>query len=259
MSNKEYEYGGLVAKSWDFIRGDTSDFPDRHYFREFIEENGEPSLIVGCGTGRLLLEYLAAGIDVEGVDVSPEMIEICLQKASRQSLKANVHIQAMEMLDLPRKFKSIIVPSDSFQLVPDINEANDALKCFFDHLLPRGKLVMAIWHILKEGTGEWGDWWLVSEKEGFSEGKGIRRWERSRFDSKTQLRHTENRYEIFDGEEVVYSEFHQRSPELRNYSIRQLTEMLEQNGFLDVKAFSGFTSKPASEEDGGFCISGSKS
>lgn len=60
-----------MASSWDFLRGDTASFPDRGFYRDWIGRSGEPALIVGCGTGRLLLEYLADGLDVDGVDVSP--------------------------------------------------------------------------------------------------------------------------------------------------------------------------------------------
>ena len=258
MGNNEYEYRGLIARGWDFLRGDTTKFPDREYYREYIKNGGEPSLIVGCGTGRLLLDYLADGFDVEGIDVSPEMLEICKQKAAQQSLKAAVHVMAMELMDLPRRFNLIIVPSSSFQLVPDLAAAKKALKRFSRYLLPGGQLVISIWHILKEGTGEWGEWWQVAEREGFEEGKSLRRWERSRYDSNTQLRHTESRYEVLKNGEVVYSEFHQRSPELRNYSLSQLTEMLESAGFLNVRAFSGFTNEPATEDDEVFCIFGSR-
>lgn len=258
MSDSDYEYRGLIARGWDFLRGDTSDFPDRQFYRDFIERDGEPTLIVGCGTGRLLLEYLADGLDVEGLDNSPEMLEICKQKAIEQSLEVTVHAQAMESIDLPREFRTILAVSASFQLVPDLAKAENALDGFFKHLLPGGTLIMSIWHIKDEGKGEWGDWRKVAEKEGFQDGKTLRRWERSLYDSSTQLRHTENRYEILDGSEVVFTEMHSRSPELRNYSLLQLTGMLEESGYAGVHAVSEFSSEPASEDDEVFCVLGKK-
>ena len=50
-----------------------------------------------------------------------------------------------------------------------------------------------------------------------------------------------------------------RSPELRNYSIHQLQEMLENAEFVDVHAVSEYTTDPATDGDGSFCIFGTKS
>jgi len=56
------------------------------YFQRYIERGGGPALDVACGTGRLLLPYLRAGLDVDGCDVSPDMIELCRAKAAREGL-----------------------------------------------------------------------------------------------------------------------------------------------------------------------------
>lgn len=258
MNDGDYEYRGLVARGWDFLRGDTSEFPDRQFFRDFIEGGGEPALIVGCGTGRLLLEYVADGLDVEGLDNSPEMLEICKQKAVQQGLQVTLYTQSMASMDLPRTFRTIIVPSTSFSLVPDLIEAGNALNRFFKSLLTGGTLVISTWHITDEGNGEWGEWWQVAEKDGFEDGKTLRRWERSMYDSNTKLRHTENRYELVENGEVIFTEMHRQSPEFRNYSVGQLTAMLKESGFTGVYAVSGFSNEPASEDDEGFCIIGKK-
>lgn len=88
MSNKDYEYHGMIASSWDLLRGDTANIPDRKFFRDVIKRSGEPVLIVGCGTGRLLLEYLADGIDVDGVGISPEMRDYTLAQLSEMFRRA---------------------------------------------------------------------------------------------------------------------------------------------------------------------------
>lgn len=164
MSNVDYEYRGMIASSWDLLRGDTSNYPDRGFFRDVIKHNGEPALIVGCGTGRLLLEYLADGIDVDGVDASPEMLAICQHKANQRSLEVRLYTQSMEILDLPRRYRSIIVPSSSFSLVTDLDGARRKLQRFHQYLQPGGILAISIWHITSEDSGEWGQWRLVAEK-----------------------------------------------------------------------------------------------
>lgn len=77
LDDQDYEYRGLLAQTWDLFRGDTSQWPDRLFYREFISQHGGRMLDVGCGTGRLLLDYLMDGVDIEGVDNSPEMLTLC--------------------------------------------------------------------------------------------------------------------------------------------------------------------------------------
>src|SRR6185436_3675545 len=98
-----YEYHGLMAEAWDLLRGDYSGWPDRPFYLEAIRRFGEPALDVGCGTGRLLLDYLAQGVDCEGVDNSPEMLAICEEKARAAELTPTLYEQQMEELDLPRR------------------------------------------------------------------------------------------------------------------------------------------------------------
>jgi SAM-dependent methyltransferase len=63
-----------MASTWDLFRGDTSAWPDRFFFKDMIEQHGQPVLDVGCGTGCLLIDYGSAGVEVEGVNNSPERL-----------------------------------------------------------------------------------------------------------------------------------------------------------------------------------------
>jgi len=139
---QDYEYGGMLAKTRDLLRGDTSQWQDRLFYREFIDQQGGRVLDVGSGTGRLLLDYLADGVDIEGVDNSPEMLDICREKADAIGLKPSVYLQSMTDLDLPRRYRVIIVPSSSFQLVIEMGDARQTMENFFRHLEPGGLLIM---------------------------------------------------------------------------------------------------------------------
>lgn len=185
MADTDYEYRGLHASTWDLLRGDTSGWPDRVLFRDLILQSGQPALDVGCATGRLVLDYLAEGLDVDGVDLSPEMLSICCEKARARGLQPSLYLQEMERLDLPRCYRTIIVASSSFQLVTDRDAAAEAMRRFFGHLGRGGTLVMPFM-LLYTGespgpiVGE--DWKLIRERVRPEDGALVRRWSRSTYD-----------------------------------------------------------------------------
>jgi len=261
--NRDYEYRGLMAQAWDLLRGDYSTWPDRPFYRAIIERQGGAALDVGCGTGRLLLDYLAAGLDVDGVDNSPEMLAICREKAGASSIDVSGRLfeQGMESLELPRRYATIIVPSSSFQLLTDEAAARVALRRFFEHLAVGGVLVMPFMSKLWPGEKtpmqmEWSAWHKIGEKERPEDGATIRRWIRTRYDHERQLEHEENRYEVLAAGEVVETELHQRSPAVRWYSQPQAAELYERAGFLGVRLTAGFTEEPATPADATFCVFG---
>ena len=134
MTLPEYEYKGLIAEAWDVFRGDTSNWPDRHFYLAAIQNYGQPVLDVGCGTGRLLLDYLQLEIDIDGVDNSPEMLAICQSKAEKLGLSPKLYEQYLEKLDLPRKYQTILVPSSSLQLIIDPDSVDQAMKQLYSLL-----------------------------------------------------------------------------------------------------------------------------
>ena len=176
MTQPEYEYHGLMAKTWDLFRGDTSKWEDRGFFLEIIHEKGQPVLDVGCGTGRLLLDFMAQGIDIDGVDNSPEMLALCREKAGAMGLTPRLYENSMESMRLPRQYQTIIVPSSSFQLVLEPADAQRAISNLFEHLLAGGNLVMPFMQVWTRGEPLESDWQLSGEKTRPEDGAIYRRW-----------------------------------------------------------------------------------
>ena len=97
---------GLVARWWaEFSEGGD----DLEFFQNAIRRRGEPALDAGCGTGRLLLPLLRSGMDIDGSDVSEDMLTWCANRAETEGLSANLYRQAMHELDLPRRYPTIVV------------------------------------------------------------------------------------------------------------------------------------------------------
>jgi SAM-dependent methyltransferase len=129
---------GLVARWWaEFNHGGE----DIDVFRCFIENSGTPVLDAGCGTGRLLLPYLREAIDIDGSDVSVDMLEFCRQLAEREQLRANLYPQAMHELDLSRKYRTIIV-CGAFGLGGTRDQDLEGLRRLHNHLKRGGRLYM---------------------------------------------------------------------------------------------------------------------
>jgi ubiquinone/menaquinone biosynthesis C-methylase UbiE len=258
MNQDEYEYWGLKASTWDLLRGDTSRWADRFFYRDIILRHGQPALDIGCGTGRLLLDYLADGIDIDGVDNSPEMIALCRDKAQKLGLHPTLFQQTMEALDLPRRYRTIIVPSSSFQLLTDSSLATAAMRRFFDHLEPGGVLVMPFMISWQEGDPTQADWEFVTEKVRPEDGAVVRRWARTRYDPEQQLEHAEDRYEVVLNDQVIASEHHVRSPAVRWYTQAQAVDLYQAAGFTNIRMFSKFSHEPASDSDMLFSVIGTK-
>lgn len=259
MNQQDYEYQGLMASTWDLLRGDTSNWPDRAFFRNLILQHGQPALDVGCGTGRLLLDYLAEGIDIDGVDISPEMLALCQAKAQQLGLQPTLFQQAIEALELPRRYRTIIVPSSSFQLVTDLDMAKHALQRLYKHLEPGGLLAMPFMDLTQDYDSQPAqEWKLVVERVRPEDGAVVRRCSRGRYDSASQLEHTEDRYEVVQNGEVIATEHHQRSPATRSYTQEQAITLYRETGFTNIRVLSGFSHQPALEQDRLFTVVGTK-
>ena len=83
MTKLNYSYSGLMASTWDLWRDTTQRWSDSVFYLDMVQRYGQPVLDVGCATGRIVLDYLAQGIDTDGVDNSPELLAICHDKAAQ--------------------------------------------------------------------------------------------------------------------------------------------------------------------------------
>jgi ubiquinone/menaquinone biosynthesis C-methylase UbiE len=253
MSDATYEYRGLKAQAWDLLRGDYSAWPDRAFYRNAIGRYGEPALDVGCGTGRLVLDYLQQGIDCDGVDNSPEMLALCREKARALGVAPALYEQTMEALELPRRYRTIFVPSSSFLLLTDLADAAEAMRRFVAHLEPGGALIMPFMVHWPGATppqhGTWTDWFKAGQAERPEDGATVRRQTRVMFDLELQLEHTEDRYQVLANGRLVQEELQITSPATRWYTQEQSLAVCREAGFADVHATNGFTFGPAAGDE----------
>ena len=234
---RPYRYRGLSARSYDTLVPPPG---DEAFFREAIRRFGEPVLDVGCGTGRLLVPFAASGIDVEGVDDSPEMLEICRAKARARGLEPALHVQPMQRLDLPRRYRTLFVPAGSFELLRHPGDVDAALRGFFAHLEVGGAALvpLSLPHVLEgvteSGTGEWR---VRREAVRPEDGATLRAHERVTWDLERQERLAPIRLEaVKDGTVLERQELRL---DIRWHSQAQFRALLRDAGFAEIEMLRG--------------------
>ena len=143
---------GVVARWWAEFN---TTGPEIDYFRRYVEA-GQPALDLGCGTGRLLLPYLRAGLDVDGSDVSGDMLALCREAAEREGLTPRLYEQPKHELDVPRRYRTIFMCG---ALGVGSTRAQDlaAFGRVYEHLEPGGVFVLDNEVPYAEGNG-WDLW-----------------------------------------------------------------------------------------------------
>ncbi len=143
---------GLIARWWANFRVDG---PEIDFFRPFVEA-GQPALDAACGTGRLLVPWVADGLDVDGVDASADMIAACQEAAARVGRSPSLYVQPLHRLDLPRRYGAIVV-CGSFGLGATRQHDAEGLRRLLAHLEPSGVLAMD-YEVEELDTERWSRW-----------------------------------------------------------------------------------------------------
>ncbi|HOV41769.1 MAG TPA: class I SAM-dependent methyltransferase, partial [Oscillospiraceae bacterium] len=112
------------ARFYDLLTGNISYKKRAEYFNSIIEKfGGEKGILLdlACGTGSLSEEMARLGYDVVGVDSSPEMLTVALDKKIESGLPIQYLCQDMTELDLFGTVDAAVCALDSINHLPDIN------------------------------------------------------------------------------------------------------------------------------------------
>ena len=137
LEKRETWHHGLVARWWAEFNVATDD--ELAFYRTAIERYGQPALDLGCGTGRMLVPLAASGLDVDGCDVSADMLAHCRTKGTSAGVAPQLFQQSSDELALPRKYGTIYI-CDSWGTVGSLA----ALRRCHGHLVPGG--IRKSWH-----------------------------------------------------------------------------------------------------------------
>lgn len=144
-------YLKLCTEYYDIVK--TISDEERAFYLDYATKANGPVLEPMCGTGRLLIPMLAAGIDIEGFDASEHMLDALKKK----SPNAPVWQQFVQNFTSEKKYQLIFVPFGSWGLITDKQAAKKSLKNMYQHLAAGGTLLLEIdtVHSLPDNLNGW--------------------------------------------------------------------------------------------------------
>jgi SAM-dependent methyltransferase len=248
---------GLIARWWAEFNTDGEDIA---CFRKIVLERGEPALDLGCGTGRLLVPCLEAGLDIDGCDISADMLSHCRARAEAAGFSPRLFNQPMHALDTDRAYRTIFI-CGSFGLGGDRGHDLATLRSAHRHLVPGGTLAFDI-ELANHEPRSWKSW-LPSNRPTLPSAwpeEGARRTAADgselelttrvlAFDPLDQFVVREIRATHYQGGKIVAQQEH--ALRINLYFKSEVLLMLAHAGFRDVEVRGGLTDRAAvAYEDG---------
>jgi SAM-dependent methyltransferase len=244
--NSDTTYGKLCTEFYDIDKPTAPPEELAFYLGHARQANG-PVLEAMCGSGRFLIPLMQAGIDLDGVDASSDMLGACQRHCTQQGigrgLEPRLYQQFLHEMDLPRKYNLVFIPAGSFALITDLTQIREALKRLHDVLLPGGKLLLEVdLHLNLESnrSGNWCGRWVKRP-----DGAILNLSWLTTLDAQTQTYTSLERYEVFKDGRLLETEIEETVG--RSYMPNELEALLEEAGFVEVRTFKLLSDQPADQ------------
>lgn len=226
-------YGALAAEIYD-IDKPFGALSDTRFHLERFSGFERPILEPACGSGRTLVPFLEAGLDITGFDQSPEMLERCRARCAERGFSPDLGQQRFEDFRYPRKFGAILVPVGTFTLIDDLAVARSVLRRFRDHLEPGGVVVLDMQPLkfLADTRDDRRRW--IAPNGDLLTVEGVR----TNTDWLTQRREAMLRYERWRDNRLI--ETHMEPMAQRYWGLEEFRLFLEAAGFAGVTVTGGY-------------------
>lgn len=245
---------GLMAEHWGEHLQDASELS---YFKKEIARFGQPVLDLACGAGRLLVPLLESKIEIDGCDVSRDMLDQCRRRAVEKGFNPNLYEQPMHALNLQARYKTIYI-CDSFDLAGNRENGLATLQRCYEHLQDDGALLLNIQaeYALRESWERWmpenrahlpQPWPKRGSRRIAADGsETITYFRRVDLDPLEQTYTVQVRLEKWvAGERVATEEYTLRG---NMYFKNELLFMMQLAGFRDVTVYGDYSDEPATAE-----------
>ncbi len=215
------------------------EMPDVAWYLELARQARGPVLELCCGTGRITIPLARAGIPIDGVDMTPSMLDAAKRKARDEEVEVGWHRQDMRRLRLARrKFRLIFIPFNSLQNTYPIADLEKVLAGVRKHLAPRGVFAFDVFnpsvHFMVRGETPRKDCYRFR----LEDGRRVRISEVCRYDAAGQVNRVQWRLRIDNGPERV------QRLDMRCFFPLEMDALLRYNGFRVVAKYGDFRRRP---------------
>ncbi|MDR4984573.1 SAM-dependent methyltransferase [Bacillus cereus] len=220
-------YGELCTKIYESDKSMAAG-KELDFYLSFAKDKNMKVLEPMCGNGRMLIPFMQNGIDIEGFDLSVEMLKMCKEKAEQLNLKPVVSQERIEKFHGNKKYDLIMIPIGSFSLLPD-NLVDISLQNMKNNLNENGKFLLTV-VLGGNEVEEILDWIETNRKEINNE--LIVEYRKVSYDDVQKLLNIKLKYEIIHDEKIVQTEI--MDFPIRLYDLKEFENILIANGFNQV-------------------------
>lgn len=216
---------------------------DMPFWLEFARQGQGPLLEVACGTGRILVRLLEAGLEVDGVDSSAPMLRHARGKVAVLGHRSTLTLASMASFALSRRYARILCAFNSFAHNTTTKEQIDTLRCCREHLQEGGAFGL---HLSFPRPELWtGPCERVLEREvPHPSGRGtLRLYDTRGLDPVAQTQTSDMDMEEVEPDGTVRENFRSRT-ELRWVYKNELELLLERAGFARFTIYGDFARGP---------------
>jgi SAM-dependent methyltransferase len=139
-----WDYGPLASEIYELDKPIGHSFGDVEYYTRSLSGVSGRILEPATGTGRILIPLLEAGHEVEGLDISPDMLAICRQHCRDRGLNPVLLDADMTTFVRPATYEAVIIPTGSITLLDGRKPTLQALACCHESLVPGGHLIVDV-------------------------------------------------------------------------------------------------------------------
>ena len=215
----------------DLLSGEKTDIK---YYTDLLNESDGPVLELACGTGRVLIPLIKAGIPCYGIDLSEDMLDIARKKLASEKLSSNLSAQDMITFSLDKRFKTIIVPGGSLQLISSYEDMLDALNNVHKHLETGGRFICDLWIPWDEIVGYQPNIWKTGRTVSRPNGEKLVVTYSKTFDLEKQVQSGLFRYDLY--RENLLKETWADEISLSWFGVNEFKLILEKCGFKNIQS-----------------------